>query len=251
MSSIIISRRLRHIAQYCLPGARVADIGSDHALLASYLLQNDIASFVIAGELNEGPYQSALRQIESLRLQERASVRKGNGLAVLSPGEVDTICIAGMGGQLIASILEAGKENLAGVKQLILQPNVGEEIVRRWLMENHWQLAAETILEEDGILYEILVAQPGEPLAPYTGLDRPVEDLMKLGPFLWQKKDPLLIRKWGRELDKWRQISEQIQRSGRAENQGRLEEISREMKWIEEVIACLQTDSTLSNTSKN
>ncbi|HZG13633.1 MAG TPA: tRNA (adenine(22)-N(1))-methyltransferase TrmK [Candidatus Bathyarchaeia archaeon] len=251
MSSIVISRRLRHIAQYCLPGARVADIGSDHALLASYLLLNNIASFVIAGELNEGPYQSALRQIESLRLQDRVSVRKGNGLAVLSPGEADTICIAGMGGQLIASILEAGKEKLEGVKQLILQPNVGEEVVRRWLLVNQWQLVDETILEEDGILYEILVAQPGEPLTPYTGVDRPVEDLLKLGPFLWKKKEPLLIHKWNRELEKWRHIRDQIQRAGRVENQSRLEEISREIEWIEEVIACLQTDSTLSNTSKN
>ncbi len=251
MSSIMISRRLRQIAEYCMPGARVADIGSDHALLASYLLVNDIASFVIAGELNEGPYQAALRQIQSLRAQDRASVRKGDGLAVLSAGEADVVCIAGMGGQLIASILDAGKEKLSGVKRLILQPNVGEEFVRRWLIAHQWQLIDETILEEDGIIYEILAAEPGEPLAPYTGKARPMEDLLRIGPYLWQKNDPILVRKWGRELDKWRQIREQIKRAGRTENEARIEEINREIEWIEEVITCLQTGSTLSNTSKN
>lgn len=251
MSPIMISRRLRQIAQYCMPKARVADIGSDHALLASYLLVNEIASFVIAGELNEGPYQAALRQIKSLQVQDRASVRKGDGLAVLSPGEADVVCIAGMGGQLIASILEAGKEKLSGVNRLILQPNVAEEFVRRWLIGHQWQLIDETILEEDGIIYEILVAEPGEPLAPYTGQARPMEDLLRVGPFLWQKKAPALLHKWSRELEKWRQIREQIKRSGRTENEARIEEINREIEWIEEVITCLQTGSTLSNTSKN
>lgn len=226
----------------------MADIGSDHALLASYLLVHDIASFVIAGELNEGPYQAALRQIESLRLGNRASVRKGNGLEVLAPHEADVICIAGMGGQLIVSILEAGEAKLEGVQRLILQPNVGEELVRRWLLEHQWQLVDETILEEDGIVYEILVAQPGEPLVPYTGQTRPVEDLLRIGPFLWQKKDPALMRKWSRELEKWRQIHAQIRHAGRgrAENEDRIAQINREMEWIEEVIACLQTGSTLS-----
>ncbi|MCK9911021.1 class I SAM-dependent methyltransferase, partial [Microbacteriaceae bacterium K1510] len=78
----------------------MADIGSDHALLTSYLLVNGIADYVIAGELNEGPYQAALKQINTIQKRDQASVRKGDGLAVLAPHEVDVICIAGMGGQL-------------------------------------------------------------------------------------------------------------------------------------------------------
>jgi tRNA (adenine22-N1)-methyltransferase len=136
MTSIVLSKRLKTIADYCPAGSRVADIGSDHALLASYLLANGLASFVIAGELNDGPYQAAREQVAKLAAADRASVRKGDGLAVLAPGETDVICIAGMGGQLIASILERGKAKLPGVKRLILQPNVGEEVVRRWLLDN-------------------------------------------------------------------------------------------------------------------
>jgi tRNA (adenine22-N1)-methyltransferase len=240
MTSMIISRRLRQIAVYCPPGAKVADIGSDHALLASYLLVHHLASYVIAGELNEGPYQAAVKQINSLREREHASVRKGNGLAVLSPGEVDVICIAGMGGQLITTILEEGKAKLPGVKRLILQPNVGEELVRRWLMENGWQLIDEAILEEDGIIYEILVAEPGNPVIPYQGQARTVEELLKIGPFLWRQKSPILARKWERERDKWRNILEQVKRSDRPETEGRIKEIEKEIEWIEEVIACMQ-----------
>jgi len=243
MTSITLSRRLRQIAAYCPPGARAADIGSDHALLASYLVVQNIASFVVAGELNEGPYQAALRQIHTLQQKERISVRKGDGLAVISPGEVDVVCIAGMGGQLIASILDAGKEKLAGVSRLILQPNVGEEIVRRWLQQHGWQLVEETILEEDGILYEILVAEQGDPDIPYQGQDRSLDELLRLGPLLWRKKPALLIRKWERERTKVKQILQQMSRSDRPETVVRRKETEAELKWIDEVIACLQADN--------
>jgi tRNA (adenine22-N1)-methyltransferase len=242
MTSLTISKRLQTIARYCPQGARVADIGSDHALLASYLLVNGIASFVIAGELNEGPYQAARKQIHTLQARDRASVRKGDGLAVLSPGEVDVICIAGMGGQLIVSILSEGREKLSGVRRLILQPNVGEELVRRWLIDNGWQLVDESILEEDGIIYEILVAEPGEPLAPYRNRNRSVEELIRIGPFLWAGQSPVLVRKWEREREKWRNILAQIRRSNRSETAERVKQIETELAWMDEVIACLRTD---------
>ncbi|WP_139490492.1 tRNA (adenine(22)-N(1))-methyltransferase [Brevibacillus dissolubilis] len=239
-SSILISQRLKTIAEYVPADSRVADIGSDHALLASYLLVNHIASFVIAGELNEGPYQAALRQLATLQAaKDRSSVRKGNGLAVLTPGETDVICIAGMGGQLIASILDAGLDKLGGVSRLILQPNVGEEVVRRWFIQHGWQLIDETILEEDGIIYEILVAEPGEPLTPYQDQDRTPDELLAIGPFLWTKKQPVMRQKWEHELEKWEKILTQMEKSDKPETQERKEEIKTQMNWIKGVLACL------------
>ncbi|BAH43057.1 tRNA (adenine-N(1)-)-methyltransferase [Brevibacillus brevis NBRC 100599] len=242
MTSVSISKRLQTIARYCPEGARVADIGSDHALLASYLLVKGIASFVIAGELNEGPFQAAKKQIHTLQVKDRASVRKGNGLAVLQPGEADVVCIAGMGGQLIVSILEAGKDKLEGVQRLILQPNVGEEAVRLWMIENGWQLIAESILQEDGVIYEILVAERGNPTLPYEGKDRTQQELLRIGPFLWVEKSEVLQAKWLHEHEKWQKIIVQLKRSDKPEAAERIKEIEAEVKWIDEVIACLRTD---------
>ena len=45
------------------------------------------------------------------------------------------------------------------MSELVLQPNVGEDFVRRWLVEHGWVFASgECILEEDGNIYEILHA---------------------------------------------------------------------------------------------
>lgn len=248
MSFITISNRLQTIAEFCPRGARVADIGSDHALLASYLTLNKIASQVIAGELNEGPYLAAKQQIASIGAEDQVSVRRGDGLAVLQQNEVDVICIAGMGGQLITSILDAGKEKLQGVIRLILQPNVGEDTVRRWFLNHGWQLIEERIIEEDGIIYEILVAEVGEPDAPYHGSDRSKDELLRLGPFLWQKKSPILHKKLEREKEKWLKIYAQMSQSEREETKSRLHEVQQEITWLEEVISCIQTDKPLSNS---
>lgn len=107
----------------------------------------------------EGPFLSAKKQVEDAQLTDQVEVRFGNGLEVITPGEVDCITIAGMGGTLIASILEAGKDKLDNGPRLILQPNVSAKSIRTWLMDNGWSLVGEEILEEDDKLYEILVAE--------------------------------------------------------------------------------------------
>lgn len=129
-------------------------------------------------------------------LNDRIAVRKGDGLAVIKANEVDVITIAGMGGALIASILEQGKDKLVSVKQLVLQPNVGEDILRRWLIEHQWVLTSEHIMEEDGKIYEILTAVPDSvsPLKldelyqpwklPDSSLVLTQDLLMQLGPLL-------------------------------------------------------------------
>ncbi len=85
-----------------------------------------------------------------------------NGLAAFEPADdVTTITICGMGGRLIADILDAGKDKLKGVDRLILQPNNREDDLRIWLMENGFEIIAESIMTENGKYYEIMVAEAG------------------------------------------------------------------------------------------
>lgn len=246
-----LSRRLQAIAEQIPEGSRLADIGSDHALLPTYLAGRGRISFGIAGEVNRGPYEAAKRQVQQSGASSMIEVRLGDGLAVLHGGEVDTIVIAGMGGALIARILEEGKLKLDGVRRLVLQPNVAEDQVRIWLRDQGWQLLEESILEEDGHIYEILIAerssavqQPSELYTELTlacGIKVDEKLLIKMGPWLLRAADDILIRKWEAEASKLEGICQHMEQAGTPAALARMDEIMQEVNEIREVVACLRT----------
>src|SRR5690606_38515575 len=96
-------------------------------------------------------------------------VRLANGLAAIETADgVTAVAIAGMGGPLIASILEDGKEKLVGVKRLVLQPNVHAKAIREWAAANGWSIIDEEILKENDKIYEILVLEPSTSHVSYS-----------------------------------------------------------------------------------
>lgn len=252
---IKISKRLEMIADQVPQGARIADIGSDHALLPTFLMQRGLISFAVAGEVNQGPLEAAQKQVSDAQMDSSISVRLGDGLEVIEAGEVDAITIAGMGGSLIASILEQGKHKLLGIKKLILQPNVGEEMVRRWLMDNDWFLSSETILEEDDKIYEILTAVPAETVhkqqrielyAPRNYDSEPLvlidkEMLLRMGPYLINfAASPIWFAKWEAELVQMERIRQNLANSDLPASRQKEQELTHEMKRIQEVLICMQ-----------
>lgn len=246
-----LSARLQQIADRLPAACRLADIGSDHAMLPVYAVQSGKATFAVAGEVNEGPFEAAKRKVAEAGLIGKVDVRKGDGLAVVAAGEVDTISIAGMGGALIASILTAGSDKLAEVKKLVLQPNVGEDIVRRWLLANRWVLTDEVILEEDGKIYEILTAAAdpeAEALNKSLYRERALSDgtiltqelLLLMGPLLTEKPDEVWTRKWESEISKLDKIRKSVASSSQESSREKELELVRLTEQLKEVLACLQ-----------
>ncbi|QPZ43425.1 tRNA (adenine-N(1))-methyltransferase [Bacillus halotolerans] len=235
MNELKLSKRLQTVAEYIPDGAVVADIGSDHAYLPCYAVLNHKASKAIAGEITDGPFLSAKRQVEKSGLSAHITVRQGDGLEVLQKGEADAITIAGMGGSLIAHILEAGKEKLTGKERLILQPNIHAFHIREWLYKEGYALIDEVILEEDGKCYEVLVAESGDRDAAYVGISLPAG--MLVGPFLAKEKNAVFLKKWTQELQHTQNIYEQISRAATSEdNKQKLKELTDRMKLLKEVI---------------
>jgi tRNA (adenine22-N1)-methyltransferase len=266
---ITLSERLQTVASFVPDGSRLADIGSDHALLPVWLMQVGRVRTAVAGELNEGPYLAAAKQVREAGLESSIAVRRGDGLEVLAPGEVDCVVIAGMGGSLIAHILQAGVGKLAGVgvsggageaggvKRLILQPNVGADRVRQWLLDWSWVLIVEDIVEEDGKIYEILVAEKLGKLDSANeqnerlyrerrlaeGYVAGKETLLKMGPFLLEQASPVWRKKWQGELAKLEGIAREAAQSTLAEQSGKLARLHEEISGIKEVLECMPTDT--------
>lgn len=191
----MISKRLELVAFFVSQGAILLDVGSDHAYLPIELVERGQIKSAIAGEVVEGPYQSAVKNVEAHGLKEKIQVRLANGLAAFEEtDQVSVITIAGMGGRLIARILEEGLGKLANVERLILQPNNREDDLRIWLQNHGFQIVAESILEEAGKFYEILVVEAGQ-------MKLSASDI-RFGPFLSREISPVFVQKWQKEAEK-------------------------------------------------
>ncbi|WP_108670773.1 tRNA (adenine(22)-N(1))-methyltransferase [Peribacillus acanthi] len=229
-----LSKRLEAVASYIPSESILADIGSDHAYLPCYAVLNGLVSRAIAGEVVEGPFQSARNQVQSAGLTEKIEVRKGDGLDVLQTDEATVVTIAGMGGTLISSILERGKDKLKKTERLILQPNIHAISIREWLLNNGWQLIKEQILEEDGKIYEILVADKGNPSLPYQ---ENKEAALLMGPFLLKEKNNTFVKKWDHEKKHWLQILKQLELSGETkEAEQKKQELQMKISMVEELL---------------
>ncbi len=157
-----LSKRLHRAGEFVPEGSKLADIGSDHAYLPAYLVMNKKIISAIAGEVVEGPYQSAKNLVAELNLSSVIDVRKGDGLAVVDPkDDVTAVSICGMGGALIRDILDRGVKgnHLTGKETLILQPNIGEPTLRTWLVNHSYHIIQEDIIRENEKTYEIIVAE--------------------------------------------------------------------------------------------
>ena len=152
----MIDSRIRTVLKFVKRGSRVADVGADHGYLSLELINSGRVSRVIATEKNQHPFEALSKNISGVAGIE---ARLGDGLKVLTAGEVDTICIAGMGGALIVKILDEAPEVVQASRALILQPMNGADKVRDWLVRHDWTIADEDLAEEAGIIYEIICAE--------------------------------------------------------------------------------------------
>ncbi|SHF68601.1 tRNA (adenine(22)-N(1))-methyltransferase [Ornithinibacillus halophilus] len=230
LNSINLSERLQTVASFLPQGANFADIGSDHAYLPCYVCLKDVKASAIAGEVNEGPFNSANETVKQFGLEDKVEVRLGDGLQVIKKDEVDQVVIAGMGGALIRSILEDGKEKLECVETIIAQPNVDESSVRKWFMANHYEIVEETILEENGHIYEIIVGRLVEQPKQLS------EKELLFGPILLQHKTEEFFLKWKSEREKRSRVINQL-KTAKSDQQEKLNHFNKELKWIEEVLA--------------
>ncbi len=160
-TNIVLTPRLLAIASQVAPGAAFADIGTDHAHLPVWLLQNGRIQWAAASDIRRGPLARARETAARYGWLDAISLRLGAGLEPISPQECDTIAIAGMGGETIADILAAAPWTAEGSHLLLLQPMTMAARLRQWLWANGYAIAKETLCREEHRHYTILTVRGG------------------------------------------------------------------------------------------
>lgn len=192
----MLDERLDSVLQY-IHGPRLLDIGSDHAYLPITALKERIIEYAICGEVVEGPYRTSKNNVVEYGYADRIDVRLGDGLSVLhSEDEIDTVTICGMGGPLIASILDSGLKIMKIRPRLVLQANTYSYPVRKILMHYGYKIIEEKIIKDKHYFYEIIVAD----FHPGTRVSYSEKELT-YGPFLLERRDTVFIEKLSREVE--------------------------------------------------
>ena len=179
-----ISKRLLACCDLVHPGDRVADIGCDHGYLAIYLLQNNIASSVIASDINPQPLEAAKRNAAKYAVLENITFYLSNGVQSI-PRDFNTLICAGMGGDTMVSILKSAPWLADSRYRLILQCQSKTPMLRKYLSDNGWTIQQERVLKDGRFLYtvmEVLYAPsakltPGQCYLPPALFVHPTEHL--------------------------------------------------------------------------
>lgn len=170
-----------------------ADIGSDHGRLAAALLQRGVFSRVIATDVSADSLAKAAELKELIGFGDELELRVGDGLRVIGQGEADTIFILGMGGKLIADILNsagaADGSPARSAHSIIMQPMRGVAELREFLYNNHYRITDERMVLDAGRIYQLIRAQSGEPLPFPAGWP---QGMYEYGALMVENRDPLL-----------------------------------------------------------
>lgn len=155
-----LSARLQRLSDWVPLGAKFADVGTDHAYLPVWLMLHGRVVSAIASDLREGPLQRA-QETGRTYGAEGVEYRLCPGLDGITSEEADVVAIAGMGGETIASILEAAPWTADGAHLLLLQPMTRAEELRAFLANHGYAIDRECLIQEKGTLYPIMAVKAG------------------------------------------------------------------------------------------
>lgn len=229
MRKVKLSKRLKKVAGFVKEDELILDIGSDHAHLPIYLIQENLIPAAIAGELVQNPYKTAVKEIARYNLTDKISIRLGSGLDVLEVEEkMGSIFICGMGGFLISNIVEKGlKDKKIGKDtRLILQANKKEKELRKSLAYFGFEIIKEAIVKENNKYYEIIVATRKDSKISYN------ENELIFGPRLLEKRSQLFIEKWTKTLRNNQQILKKLNQRKHSTKKEELRKLNQKIKKV-------------------
>ena len=209
-----MNRRLQAIEQMIHPGIGMIDVGTDHGYLPVSLAQHGYPGTLLASDIGEGPLSAARRSAEAAGLGDRIRFLLCDGLDLCDPEAVDTIVIAGMGGDTMCGILDRAEWCMHPRYRLILQPMTRAEVLRYWLVNNEFIIEEEKLVADGKEIYSLFSSRFG-------GSMKLTDAELYTGAFAMLEKDPLWPAFLAKQLSRFHKLLQGLRQSGR--EPGRLE----------------------------
>ncbi len=157
-----LSERMLMAARMVRKGKVVADIGTDHAYLPAWLILNGIIQEALACDIRKGPLDNAKKTVGQYGIEDKITLRLSNGFDEIEPYEAEDFVMCGMGGTLMAELAERAYWLKDKTKRIIVQPQSHAEDIRRFFVQNGFEILFEDACTDGGKLYCAMVAE-------YTG----------------------------------------------------------------------------------
>jgi tRNA (adenine22-N1)-methyltransferase len=218
MNSPTLTPRLRAAASFVRKNSVVADVGTDHAYLPIALVLEGVSKKAVASDINEGPYLRALSNVRAHSLSEKITALCTPGLDGIEKYSPTDILICGMGGELIASIIEAAPWTKNESILLVLQPMTHAESLRKYLLENGFSIIDEKIAKEEK-LYQIICAEYTGKVEKYTELE------LLFGKSNIARGGELLCELISKQIDILKKIADAKTKSKKGENSNEEEKL--------------------------
>lgn len=225
-----LSKRLQAVAGLVTPDLKIADIGTDHAYIPIWLVEQGISPSAIAMDINQGPLEKAKENIVLHGLTSRIKTRQSDGMRQLKPSEAESVVIAGIGGGLVIKILEDVKEQDLGIKEWILQPQSELKKVREYLNESGYRIVDEMMILDEGKFYPMMKAIKGKQEVYH-------EEELSYGKLLLKNRNPILKMFLEKELELKNGIYETLKKTSGQSAQKRVSELEEEISVIREALA--------------
>ncbi len=223
-----LSFRMQQVAAMVEPCRTAADVGCDHGYVAMELVEKGIVRQMIAMDVRKGPLARAEENVRQRQLQARIACRLSDGLEALSPGEADSIIIAGLGGPLMIHILERGSNHRLGTEALVLQPQSDIPAVRRYLHRIGYEIVKESMVFEDEKYYVIMKGKPQTDRLAWNAVE------YQYGRDLLRQRSPILYQYLKKEYQQLAGLHTRLEGMETAKALQRLRELDQQLSWNQE-----------------
>ncbi len=209
-----MNKRLKKIYEFISNGLGLVDVGTDHGYLPVYLAQNGYTGNIIATDIRPKPLAAARRSALAAGQSERISFLLCDGLELCPPDKVDTIVIAGMGGDTICGILDRAEWSWNSRYLHIYQPMTKPQVLRYWLIYNGFEILSEALVKDSGVIYPVIAARFG-------GETQLSDGELFVGKYDLLRAEPLFVEFCAQQIQRLENVLNGIERSSATQSTAR------------------------------